>query len=77
MKGLIPPEFEIIYGDHKTTFKYDGIHIFVPQTAIGEYVNSMWNHIGPNRYDNNVSIIGVDTETFDFKEYLKKQGVYE
>lgn len=77
MKGHNPPELEIISGAIKTSFMNAGIHIFVPQAAIQKYVNSIWSNIRIKWDDNNVTIIGVDTETFDFKEYLKKQGVYE
>ena len=77
MKGHNPPELEIISGAIKTSFMNAGIHIFVPQAAIQKYVNSIWSNIRIKWDDNNVTIIGVDTETFDFKEYLKNQGVYE
>lgn len=78
IKSLIPPELEIISsGEYSTEFMNGGIHIFVPQTAIQKYVNSIWKRIRIKWDDNNVAIIGVDTETFDFKEYLKNQGVYE
>lgn len=50
------------------------IQIFVPEQALKAYQSSSWSSDERGTLN---KIIGVDTETFDFKEYLKKQGVYE
>lgn len=67
IKANTPPKFGNMYFTSM-------IQIFVPEQALKAYQSSSWSS-DSREYKTN--IIGVDTETFDFKEYLKKQGVYE
>lgn len=67
IKAITPPKFGNMY----FTFM---IRIFVPEQALKAYQSSSWSS---DCWGNKTIITGVDTETFDFKEYLKKQGVYE
>lgn len=67
IKAITPPKFNKMYF---TSI----IQIFVPEQALKAYQSSSWSS-DSRKYK--TKIIGVDTETFDFKEYLKKQGVYE
>ena len=67
IKAITPPKFGNMY----FTFI---IQIFVPEQSLKAYQSSSWSSDERGTLN---KIIGVDTETFDFKEYLKKQGVYE
>lgn len=65
---MVPPKFAY------ARFSFNTPEIIVPEQAVKAYQSSSWSS-DENGYK--TKIIGVDTETFDFKEYLKKQGVYE
>lgn len=60
IKAITPPKF----GNMHFTFM---IRIFVPEQELKAYESSSWSS-DSREYKTN--IIGVDTETFDFKEYL-------
>ena len=67
IKAITPPKFGNMY----FTFM---IRIFVPEQVLKAYESSSWSS---DSREYKTKIIGVGTETFDFKEYLKNQGVYE
>lgn len=46
----------------------------INEQVLKAYESSSWSS---DSREYKTKIIGVDTETFDFKEYLKNQGVYE
>ena len=60
IKAITPPKFGNMY----FTFM---IRIFVPEQVLKAYESSSWSS---DSREYKTKIIGVDTETFDFKEYL-------
>lgn len=68
IKAIVPPKFAY------ACFSFNTPEIIVPEQALKAYQSSSWSSDERGIIN---KIIGVDTETFDFKEYLKKQGVYE
>lgn len=68
IKAIVPPKFAY------ARFSFNTPEIIVPEQALKAYQSSSWSSDERGIIN---KIIGVDTETFDFKEYLKKQGVYE
>ena len=68
IKAIVPPKFAY------ARFSFNTPEILVPEQSLKAYQSSSWSSDERGTLN---KIIGVDTETFDFKEYLKKQGVYE